>query len=169
MIAVIAYLLAIAIANILASTYGPSITIFTSFVLIGFDFSCRDYLQQRWEGGRLWFRMFALIAAGGIISYVINADSARIAVASCVSFSVASGIDAIVFALIGRKVHKFYRWNGTNLVGAGIDSILFPTLAFGVLLPAVVIGQYVAKVLGGLFWSVILIGIYQRRIRARSA
>lgn len=157
MTAVVAYLAAIAAANMLAATYGPSITIVVAFTLIGFDFSCRDYLQARWEGRQLWLRMVLLIAAGGLISYALNRDAAQIAVASTVSFVLASTIDAVVFALIGHRVGRFLRWNGTNLVGAAIDSVLFPTLAFGALLPAVVIGQYVAKVAGGLLWSVVLI------------
>ena len=155
--AVVAYLAAIAAANLLASWIGPSVTILSAFVLIGFDFSCRDYLQARWEGRTLWLRMLALITAGGVISYLLNRDAAQIAVASTVAFVLSSSLDAVVFALIGKRVGRFLRWNGTNLVGAGIDSVLFPTLAFGVLLPAVVIGQYVAKVAGGLIWSVVLI------------
>ena len=158
MISVVAYLAAIAAANLLAATYGPSITIATAFVLIGFDFTCRDYLQARWEGRTLWLRMLALIAAGGLISWLVNRDAAQIAVASTASFVLASGVDAVVFALIGKRVHRLYRWNGTNLVGAGIDSLLFPTLAFGALIPAVVVGQYAAKVVGGLVWSLLIVG-----------
>jgi queuosine precursor transporter len=158
LIAVIAYLAAIAVANLLAVTYGPSVTVITAFVLIGFDFTCRDWLQARWEGRTLWLRMLALIAAGGAISWLVNRDAAPIAVASTVSFVVAGSIDAVVFALIGRRVHRLYRWNGTNLVGAGVDSLLFPTLAFGALIPAVVIGQYAAKVAGGLLWSLLIVG-----------
>lgn len=151
------YLAAIASANLLAATFGPNVTIVVAFSLIGFDFSCRDYLQQRWEGRSLWLRMLGLIAAGGFISYAINASAAQIAVASTVSFTLASSIDAVAFAFIGRRVGRFMRWNGTNLVGAGIDSVLFPTLAFGVLLPPIVLAQYAAKVAGGLLWSVVLI------------
>lgn len=158
MIAVAAYLAAVAAANLIAAAYGPSATVATAFVLIGFDFTCRDYLQQRWEGPGLWWRMLGLIAAGGAISWAVNADAARIALASTVSFVLAGSIDAVVFALIGRRVHRLYRWNGTNLVGAGIDSLLFPTLAFGALIPAVVLGQYAAKVLGGLVWSLVIVG-----------
>jgi queuosine precursor transporter len=165
-IAVLAYLAAIAAANLLAAQLGPSATVATAFLLIGFDFSCRDYLQARWEGGRLWLRMFALIAVGGLISWFLNAGSAQIAVASTVAFVLASSLDAMVFALIGKRVRRFLRWNGTNLVGAGIDSILFPTLAFGAILPAVVVGQYVAKVAGGLLWSVVLIRALPLRLRA---
>ena len=169
MIAVTAYLAAIAAANLLAAQFGPSITVVVAFVLIGFDFSCRDYLQAKWEGRQLWLRMLLLITAGGAISYLLNRDAAQIAVASTVAFVLSSGIDAIVFALIGKKVGRFLRWNGTNLVGAGIDSVLFPTIAFGSLLPAIVIGQYVAKVVGGLIWSLVLIrALPQRRSEVRS-
>ena len=155
--AVLVYLAAIAAANLLAAQIGPSVTIASAFVLIGFDFSCRDYLQARWEGRTLWLRMVALITAGGLISYVLNRDAAQIAVASTVAFVLSSSVDAVVFALIGKRVGRFLRWNGTNIIGAGIDSILFPTLAFGALMPAVVVGQYVAKVAGGLLWSLVLI------------
>ena len=157
MVAVALYLAAIAAANLLAAQLGPNVTVATAFLLIGFDFSCRDYLQARWEGRTLWLRMLVLIAAGGLISWFLNRDAAQIAVASTVAFVLSSSVDAVVFALIGKRVGRLLRWNGTNLVGAGIDSVLFPTLAFGALLPAVVIGQYVAKVAGGLLWSVVLI------------
>lgn len=156
MIAVGSYLAAIAAANLVATAFGPGATVATAFVLIGFDFTCRDYLQQTWEGGALWVKMLALITAGGLISWLVNRDTAQIAVASTVAFVLSSSIDAAVFALIGRRVGRMVRWNGTNLVGAGIDSLLFPTLAFGSLIPAVVVGQYVAKVAGGLVWSVVI-------------
>lgn len=159
-----AYLAAIVAANLTISALGPPAAIPVAFLLIGFDFSARDALQARWEGGALWPRMVALIAVGGALSYLVNASAAQIAVASTVSFVVASAIDAVVFALIGRKVGRFLRWNGTNLVGAGIDSLLFPTLAFGSLLPAIVLGQYAAKVAGGVIWSLALIRLTPRKV-----
>ena len=100
--------------------------------------------------------MLILIGAGGLLSYVLNRDAAQIALASTVAFVLSSSVDAVVFALLPR-VGRFLRWNGTNLVGAAIDSLLFPTLAFGALIPAVVVGQYVAKVFGGVLWSLVLI------------
>jgi hypothetical protein len=39
--------------------------------------------------------------------------------------------------------------------GAAVDSVLFPTIAFGVLMPEIVILQFAAKVIGGGFWSYI--------------
>jgi len=157
MIMIYVYLLAIVFANLSDAILGPSMSVVNAFLLIGFDFSCRDYLQSKWEGNNLWIRVFSLILAGGIISYLVNIHAAPIAIASAISFTVASSIDAGVFALLGKRVSKIIRWNGTNLVGAGIDSILFPTLAFGSFMPLVSFGQYVAKIFGGFLWSIVLI------------
>jgi uncharacterized PurR-regulated membrane protein YhhQ (DUF165 family) len=46
--------------------------------------------------------------------------------------------------------------NGSNVLSAAVDSVLFPTIAFGALLPVIVLGQFAAKVLGGAVWSWIL-------------
>lgn len=37
-----------------------------------------------------------------------------------------------------------------------VDSLVFPTVAFGAFLPVIVIGQFAAKVAGGALWSVII-------------
>ena len=150
------YLAAVVAANLTVAAFGPSVTVVNAFLLIGFDLTSRDYLQQRWEGANLWPRMAVLIGAGGALSYIMNANAAPIAIASTVSFVASGSLDAVVFALVGKRVGRMLRWNGTNLVGAGIDSLVFPTLAFGSILPAIVIGQYLAKVGGGFLWSVVL-------------
>lgn len=51
-----------------------------------------------------------------------------------------------------------YQWraNGSNVVGAAVDSILFPTIAFGVFMPWTILGQWVAKTFGGAFWAWII-------------
>ena len=159
------YLAAIVAANLSVATFGPSVTVLNAFLLIGFDFSCRDYLQGRWEGRQLWLRMVVLIAAVGLLSYVVNVNAGPIAIASTVSFVLASGSDALVFAAIGKRVGRFIRWNGTNVVGAVIDSIIFPTLAFGSFLPAITAGQIIAKIAGGLVWSVVIISVVSVRRR----
>jgi uncharacterized PurR-regulated membrane protein YhhQ (DUF165 family) len=43
-----------------------------------------------------------------------------------------------------------------NSVGALIDSIVFPTIAFGSLMPLIVLAQFAAKVLGGSMWGYLL-------------
>ena len=40
--------------------------------------------------------------------------------------------------------------------GAAVDSVVFPALAFGAMLPLIVVGQFGAKVLGGAAWSLVL-------------
>ena len=48
------------------------------------------------------------------------------------------------------------RANGSNVAGSAIASIVFPTLAFGVFMPEIVLGQFVAKFVGGFLWSLVL-------------
>jgi uncharacterized PurR-regulated membrane protein YhhQ (DUF165 family) len=46
-----------------------------------------------------------------------------------------------------------FRANGSNMTGAAVDSLLFPTIAFGALMPHIVVMQFVAKVAGGALWA----------------
>jgi uncharacterized PurR-regulated membrane protein YhhQ (DUF165 family) len=43
--------------------------------------------------------------------------------------------------------------NASNAAGAAVDSLIFPTIAFGSLMPAIVLLQFAAKVVGGALWS----------------
>ena len=43
--------------------------------------------------------------------------------------------------------------NGSNVAGAAVDSLIFPTLAFGALMPHIVAMQFAAKVAGGALWT----------------
>jgi hypothetical protein len=156
------YLAAIVAANLSVATWGPSISIVNAFLFIGFDLTCRDRLHESWSGHNLAVRMTALIAAGGAISYLLNAGAGQIALASTVAFTVAAALDGATYALLGDR-GRMLRVNGSNVVGAAADSILFPTIAFGSLLPAIVLGQFVAKVGGGFLWSLILALPLRRR------
>lgn len=149
------YLAAIVLANLSVATFGPSVTIINAFWLIGLDLTLRDRLHERWQDDGLRWKMAGLIAIGGAISWLLNRDAGQIALASTVAFTVSAALDATVFQLLtGRP--RMVRVNGSNVAGAIADSILFPTLAFGSLLPAIVIGQLAAKVAGGFLWSLIL-------------
>jgi hypothetical protein len=99
--------------------------------------------------------MGVLIAAGGALSYLLNSGAGQIAVASTVAFSVAAVLDGLTYAVLGDR-GRLVRVNGSNVIGAAADSLIFPTLAFGALLPVIVLGQFIAKVAGGFVWSVIL-------------
>jgi hypothetical protein len=39
------------------------------------------------------------------------------------------------------------------VAGAAVDSLVFPTLAFGVLMPPIIAMQFAAKVSGGAIWA----------------
>lgn len=155
---VAAYLLAIVAANLSIAHFGPEASIYNAFVFVGFDLVARDRLHDRWRSRR-W--MALLIAAGSALSYVASllAGSGplagRIALASFFAFALASVADAVVYHA-RRRTPWLERANISNVVAAAVDSILFPTLAFGVLLWPIIFGQFVAKVAGGSIWSLLI-------------
>jgi len=151
----ILYLAAITAANLLAARFGPAASVPVAFALIGLDLTCRDTLHDRWHRRRLWPKMAALITAGSVLSWAVQPAAGRVAVASAAAFAVAATLDAVTYHLLGRRPRPI-RVNGSNLAGAAADSLVFPTLAFGGLLPLVVAGQFAAKALGGLVWSLLL-------------
>lgn len=152
---VVLYLGAIVAANLLATAYGPGATIVNAFFLVAFDLTARDVLHERWAGRGLIPKMAGLIAAGGLLSYALTSAAGPIAAASFVAFTVAAILDAATFALLGDRT-RLVRINGSNVVGAAADSLLFPTLAFGGFLPLIVLGQFAAKVGGGFLWSLVI-------------
>jgi len=149
------YLGAIVLANLTLLWFGPAASIFNAFVLIGLDLSLRDRLHEDWQGKGLWLKMFALILSGSVITVALNTDALQIAIASAIAFAVSAFGDAAVYQHLRRKTYLF-KSNTSNLVGSALDSLIFPTLAFGVLMPEIVIGQFVAKIAGGGIWSVVL-------------
>jgi len=157
---VFVYLAATAVANLLVSRYGPSVTVFNAVVLIGLDLSTRDQLHEQWQGRALWPRMLALVGAGGLLSLLLG-GSGRIALASCLAFILAGIADTACYRLLHRQPH-LRRVNGSNLVAATVDSLCFPLLAFGwPVLWGVVLGQLIAKVLGGALWAWLLLATPQ--------
>jgi uncharacterized PurR-regulated membrane protein YhhQ (DUF165 family) len=46
--------------------------------------------------------------------------------------------------------------NGSNVSGALVDSLVFPTIAFGGLMIEIVLMQFLAKVVGGFIWTVLI-------------
>lgn len=156
------YLAAIVAANLLVAQFGPGITILNAFLFIGLDLTARDRLHDQWRHNGLIWKMGLLITTGGLLSYLLNRDAGRIALASTVAFLAASLVDAGVFHLLRDRAWML-RVNGSNVPAAAVDSIVFPTLAFGGFLPWVTLGQFTAKVLGGFVWSLIL---RRRRVAA---
>ncbi|HRQ42259.1 MAG TPA: VUT family protein [Chloroflexota bacterium] len=154
MIYVILYLVTIVLANLSVVAFGPSMVIVNAFLFIGLDLTARDHLHDTWRGNKLVLKMIALIATGSILSWLLNRNAGQIALASFVAFATAATVDAIVYHLLG-KYPRWLRINGSNIPSALVDSLVFPTLAFGAFLPVIVLGQFLAKVLGGFAWSLV--------------
>lgn len=146
-IAILIYSLAMTAANLSISYLGPWISPINSFLFIGLDLALRDLLHQKLKA----WQMGGLIVGTGLLTYILNPAAGSIAIASAVSFTAASVVDWAVFAKLTGTWIK--RANGSNIAGAAVDSVVFPTLAFGVLMPQIVAMQFVAKVAGGIFWT----------------
>ncbi|MCA9993944.1 MAG: VUT family protein [Anaerolineales bacterium] len=161
MLYVTMYLVAIILANLTVAAFGPSMTIVNAFLFIGLDLTARDRLHDAWRGNHLVPKMVALIAAGSLLSWLLNRSAGQIALASFVAFAAAAAVDSLVYHLLGRYP-RWLRINGSNIPSALVDSLLFPTLAFGAFLWPIVLGQFLAKTLGGFLWS-LLFHFFDRR------
>lgn len=148
------YLIAIVAANLVTVAFGPSASILNAFLFIGLDLTTRDRLHDLWHG-RVVGRMALLIAVGSLASWLLNANAGPIAVASFAAFAIAATVDAIAYHLL-RSHARLWRVNGSNVLSAAVDSLVFPTLAFGGMMPLVTLGQFAAKVAGGFMWSLVL-------------
>ena len=145
--AILIYAAAMTLANLSVATWGPWVSPINAFVLIGLDLALRDWLHVRLKA----WQMGALIASAGLLTYALNPAAGMIAVASACAFSAAALVDWATFARL--RGSWLFRANGSNVAGAAVDSLIFPTLAFGVLMPHIVLLQFVAKVAGGALWS----------------
>lgn len=150
---VLAYVAAMVAANLLVWKFGPWFSPINAFFLIGLDLTLRDKLHERYNGS-LWV-MGGIVAGASAITYLLNPGAQKIAIASAVAFGAAACADWVVYSIL-RKRGYLTRVTGSNIAGAAADSILFPTLAFGALLPGVIALQFAAKVGGGALWAFVL-------------
>ena len=155
-IAILIYAAAMTMANLSVATWGPWVSPINAFVLIGLDLALRDWLHVRLRA----LQMGALIACTGLLTYALNPTAGMIAVASSVAFTAAALVDWATFARL--RGSWLFRANGSNVAGAAVDSLIFPTLAFGALMPHIVALQFVAKVAGGALWAWVLARTEQR-------
>lgn len=150
------YLVAIVAANLLVVWFGAWITPLTGFVFIGLDLTARDRLHDAWHQRGLIWKMAALIGSGSLLSWILNRNAGRVAIASFVAFAISGLIDALIYHWLRGRT-RFERVNWSNLASAAVDSVLFPAIAFG--WPPdmeIVYGMSTAKIAGGLFWSLVL-------------
>ena len=149
-IAILIYATAMTLANLSVAAFGPAISPLNAFVLIGLDLALRDWLHVRLKA----WQMLALIVAAGALTYLLNPAAGKIAIASSAAFTAAALVDWATFARL--RGTWLFRANGSNVAGAAVDSLIFPTLAFGALMPHIVAMQFVAKVAGGAIWAAVL-------------
>jgi uncharacterized PurR-regulated membrane protein YhhQ (DUF165 family) len=149
-LAIAIYAAAMTLANLLVAQFGPAITPINAFFLIGLDLALRDWLHVRLK---MW-QMGSLIGATGLLTFMLNPAAGMIAVASAAAFTTAALVDWSVFAKLSGSWLK--RANVSNVAGAAVDSLVFPTVAFGVLMPHIVAMQFVAKVAGGAVWAYVI-------------
>lgn len=159
-IAVLIYAVSMTLANLTVAAFGPVITPINGFVMIGLDLTLRDWLHVRL---RPW-QLGMLIVVAGTLTYALDHSTRNIAVANTMAFTVAALVDWAVFSSIRSDSWRF-RANTSNVAGAAVDSLVFPTLAFGTFLPQVVLLQFLAKTGGGVFWAWLL--SRQRAIQAQ--
>lgn len=170
MIYVILYLVAIVLANLSVASFGPNVVIINAFLFIGLDLTARDQLHEAWRGNNLLPKMATLIASGSILSWLLNRNAGSVALASFVAFAAAAIVDATIYHLLMGKYPRWLRINGSNIPSALVDSMVFPTLAFGSFLWPIVLGQFAAKTLGGFVWSLVFRWMDQRAaIRAKQS
>jgi uncharacterized PurR-regulated membrane protein YhhQ (DUF165 family) len=148
--AIAVYAVAMTLANLSIAFFGVWVSPINAFVLIGLDLALRDWLHVRLK---VW-QMGLLIVSAGMLAYLLNPAAERIAVASSVAFLFAAAADWAVFSRVSGSWRR--RSNTSNVAGAAVDSLIFPTLAFGVLMPHIVLMQFGAKVAGGAMWAWLL-------------
>jgi uncharacterized PurR-regulated membrane protein YhhQ (DUF165 family) len=149
-VAIAVYAIAMTVANLLVAKFGPGFSPINAFVLIGLDLALRDWLHVRLKT----CQMGALIASAGALTYVLNPSAGMIAIASASAFTAAAIVDWSVFARL--KGNWLRRANASNVAGAAVDSLVFPTIAFGALMPHIVAMQFIAKVAGGAVWAYVI-------------
>lgn len=155
---VTAYMVAIVTANLTITALGPAAVIPVGFLLIGLTLVVRDKLHDYLGHGlTLVAGMGILIAAGGLVSYLLNAAAGPIAIASVVAFTLGTIVDAVGYAALEGKASPFGRSAGSNIPAALVDSYAFLALAFPGPAPLDLVAlQAAAKAAGGALWAAVL-------------
>lgn len=185
-----AYLVAIVLANLAVTLapaeWRAAVVTLNSLLLIALDLTAGDRLHEAWRWREMDIRVtrpqFAiwvtlsgtialplrfglLIAAGSLLSYALNGAAGPVALVSCVAFALSATSDRLIYGALYR--YGWYaRVNGSNIVSALADSTTFlgGLALFGLLpwssVPILVAAQWMAKVAGGAFWSV----MFKRRL-----
>ena len=150
----VCYVCAGAAANLIVARYGMRALPLTAFAIIPFDLVARDVLHDRWRGDHLYSRMAALVALGAVLSAVIDLAAWRIALASFAAFVLSGWCATLVYEACHRRGLRITaRVSVASALSALVDSLVFPFIAFGALVPSIVAAQWGAKVAGSVLWG----------------
>lgn len=163
LIAVALYAATMTLANLSVATWGPWVSPINAFIFIGLDLSLRDWLHVRLK---TW-HMGALIVSASLLTYALNPSAGKIATASACAFLLSSIVDWAVFSRL--RGSWLARSNWSNVAGAAVDSLVFPTLAFGALMPGIVALQFAAKVAGGAVWAIAIERFFYKKAQQAAA
>jgi queuosine precursor transporter len=155
MIYVFLYLVAIVLANLSIYFFGEVMLFINAFLFIGLDLTARDKLHSKWHNDGLFWKMSLLVLSGSLLTVLFSLGAWKIALASFLAFFLAGIVDSLVYHKLINKSF-FVRVNGSNIPASLTDSIVFPTIAFGGFSLYFTLGQFLAKVLGGMFWGYII-------------
>lgn len=153
------YVLVIVTANLSTTYFGLWVTPLNAFVLIGAELVLRDVMHESLSK----IRMLSIVVVAGIISFLINADSKNIAIASFVAIVVSCFVDYYVYHK--TKGTWIKRSNTSNFFSGFTDSLIFPLIAFGVFNPYVFVLQWLAKFVGGFIWTLLLNNLMSKFLR----
>jgi len=138
------YLLSIILGNYFVIRFGiidfAGLTFPAGVVFVGLTFSFRDFVQRQW--GDLYCWIWMIIAT--IITFFFNR---QIAIASVSAFLISEAVDWVFFKYLKYPFRK--RIYISNLFSCPLDSMIFVTIAFGWVWPAIW-GQALIKYLSGL-------------------
>jgi len=156
-IVIVLYLSSVILANLLTALLGPWMSVVNAAAFIGLDIVLRDYLHDSWKGRGLAPKMLCLISIGSFLSFVIQPQAGWIGLASLTAFFLAGITDTIFYNwALEKKWNWMARSNFSNILSSAVDSVVFPTMAFGTLLWEIVLLQFTLKFVGGILWSGIL-------------
>lgn len=162
---IVLYLSAAVAANLIIAASGKppaeSAVLVVGAVLVPIVLVVRDVLHD-WFGPNRWRRaakMFALIAAGAIVSYLANGNAVTVAKASALAFAASEAIDFTVYDLLHLRPW-LERSNTSNLLSATTDTLVFMWVLFGAIPFTLAFSQIMCKIAGGLVYTLI---VQQRR------
>ena len=150
LIIIAVYISSVVLANLSASHFGIWVTPINAFLLIGLEITVRDLLHERLNH----LQLIGVVLVAGVASYVLNADTQNIALASFLAVVASCFVDYFVFKRTTGSWLK--KSNTSNVFSSATDSLIFPTVAFGSFNLGVVLLQFILKLSGGFLWSLLI-------------